>query len=144
MKLLSSAGASRPDGGERPSRSMDAESRPDPENAEDGSSFIELLSDGIRIPLIWPAAADLYPCSALTHVNGTEQKNTCNFCGSCYNRAIIERELWRNRSRIRIHGDDPPAVKAENPKATVRWRKVNGYEWLVWQAAEAETQERRG
>ncbi len=128
MKLLSSAGASRPDGGERPSRSMDAESRPDPENAEDGSSFIELLSDGIRIPLLWPAAADLYPCSALTHVNGTK-KNTCNFCGLCYNRAIIERELWRNRSRIRIHGDDPPALKAENPKETV-WQQngKSGYE----------------
>ncbi len=57
MKLLEGAGASRPDGGERPCRDMDVESRPAPEKAKEKSSFLELLSDGIRILLLCAAAA---------------------------------------------------------------------------------------
>ena len=50
LKLPDIAGTSRPDGGERSSRSMDAESRPGPVVTDTGRSFIELLGDGIPRP----------------------------------------------------------------------------------------------
>ncbi len=77
LKLLEDAGASRPDGGERPCRDMDVESRPAPEKEKDGGSFLELLRDGIRIPFLCPTAADHYVAVPYRHMRTEQYKRAC-------------------------------------------------------------------
>ena len=52
LKTAGVAGTRRPDGVERSSRSMDAESRPCPEIKKASGSFLELSGAGIRVPLL--------------------------------------------------------------------------------------------
>ena len=56
LKLQNAKGTSRPDGGERSSRSMDAESRPGPVVTVLQRSFLELPGDGIRVRGLMPVS----------------------------------------------------------------------------------------